>query len=99
MRKSGVAFDHEEHTLGICAAGVVMRDLLGNDIAISVPVPAQRFDQQQRIIAARCSPPRTALEQHLVRPRRDSRAAAWRTYRDSIQTYHMMGQAADAAAR
>ena len=42
-RKSGVAFDREEHTLGICAAGVVMRDLLGNDLAISVPVPAQRF--------------------------------------------------------
>ena len=33
VRKSGIAFDHEEHTLGICAAGVVMRDLLGNDIA------------------------------------------------------------------
>src|SRR4029450_10716941 len=41
VRKAGVAFDDEEHTLGICAAGVVLRDLAGNDLAISVPVPAQ----------------------------------------------------------
>src|SRR5262252_7767167 len=52
-RKSGVAFDREEHTVGICAAGVVMRDLLGNDVAISVPVPAQRFHAQEKVIAER----------------------------------------------
>ena len=43
MRKSGVAFDREEHTHGICAAGIAMNDLAGNYVAISVPVPAQRF--------------------------------------------------------
>ena len=48
VRKTGVAFDREEHTLGICAAGVVMRDPLGNDLAISVPVPAQRFTMRRR---------------------------------------------------
>ena len=47
VRKTGVAFDREEHTLGICAAGVALRDLLGNYVAISVPVPAQRFSEQQ----------------------------------------------------
>ena len=40
MRKTGVAFDREEHTSGICAAGVAIRDPLGNAVAISVPVPA-----------------------------------------------------------
>ena len=53
VRKNGVAFDREEHTLGICAAGVAMRDLLGNVVAISVPVPAQRFHDQQKLIAER----------------------------------------------
>ena len=43
VRRTGVAYDREEHTLGICAAGVALRDPLGNSVAISVPVPSQRF--------------------------------------------------------
>jgi len=65
-RRAGVAFDREEHTLGICAAGVVTRDLAGNAIAISVPVPAQRFRAQERRIAERLLATRRALEQHLA---------------------------------
>ena len=65
-RKSGIAFDREEHTVGICAAGVVMRDLLGNDVAISVPVPAQRFHAQEKLIAERLIATRRALEDHLA---------------------------------
>jgi DNA-binding IclR family transcriptional regulator len=66
VRKAGVAFDLEEHTLGICAAGVVTRDLLGNAIAISVPVPTQRFQRRQRLIAERLIATRRALEQQLA---------------------------------
>ena len=66
VRKSGVAFDREEHTLGICAAGVVLRDLVGNDLAISVPVPAQRFHAREKLIAERLLATRRALEEHLV---------------------------------
>jgi DNA-binding IclR family transcriptional regulator len=66
VRKSGVAFDLEEHTLGICAAGVVTRDLSGNDIAISVPVPTQRFHKHQKLIAERLIATRRALEEHLA---------------------------------
>jgi DNA-binding IclR family transcriptional regulator len=51
VRKTGVAFDREEHTLGICAAGVALRDALGNFVAVSVPVPAQRFKDNQDLIA------------------------------------------------
>lgn len=41
--KTGVAFDREEHTEGICAVGAAVGD--GNEAlaAISVPVPAPRF--------------------------------------------------------
>ena len=66
VRKSGVAFDREEHTLGICAAGVVMRDLLGNDVAISVPVPVQRFRTREKLIVERLLATRRALGEHLA---------------------------------
>jgi DNA-binding IclR family transcriptional regulator len=53
VRKTGVAIDREEHALGICAAGVITRDPAGNIVAISVPVPTQRFYKHQRTIVAR----------------------------------------------
>jgi DNA-binding IclR family transcriptional regulator len=62
-RKAGVAIDREEHTHGICAAGIAIRDPRGNLIAISVPVPAQRFYEHQRRIVARL----LATKQSLVR--------------------------------
>lgn len=51
IRKSGVAFDREEHTVGICAVGVALRDPVGNPIAISVPVPEPRFRGREHFIA------------------------------------------------
>jgi DNA-binding IclR family transcriptional regulator len=66
VRKTGVAFDREEHTQGICAAGVATRDPLGNVIAISVPVPAPRFYQHQRNIAAQLRATKEALERRLL---------------------------------
>jgi DNA-binding IclR family transcriptional regulator len=65
VRKSGVAYDREEHTLGICAAGVALRDLRGNFIAISVPVPTPRFEANQRKIAERLLATKRALEDHI----------------------------------
>ena len=66
VRKSGVAFDREEHSVGICAAGVVMRDPLGNDLAISVPVPTQRFYAQEKNIVQRLLATRRALDEQLA---------------------------------
>ena len=65
VRATGVAFDREEHTLGICAAGVALRDPLGNSVAISVPVPSQRFADQQAHIAARLLATKRAVESHM----------------------------------
>jgi DNA-binding IclR family transcriptional regulator len=65
-RKTGVAFDREEHTLGICAAGIAMRDLLGNFVAISVPVPVQRFHGQQGLLAERLLATMQTLQEYLV---------------------------------
>ncbi|MGA2893351.1 MAG: IclR family transcriptional regulator [Xanthobacteraceae bacterium] len=66
VRKTGVAFDREEHTLGICAVGVALQDPLGNSVAISVPVPAPRFYDRQDFIAKRLLATLRSLEDHFT---------------------------------
>lgn len=65
VRKSGVAHDREEHTLGVCAAGVALQDPLGNWVAISVPVPTLRFQNQHTMISERLLATKNALEAHM----------------------------------
>lgn len=65
VRRNGFALDREEHTLGICAAGVSMRDLLGDWVALSVPVPIQRFPQKQQRIAEALLATRAIMQSHL----------------------------------
>jgi DNA-binding IclR family transcriptional regulator len=48
IRASGVAFDREEHTEGICATGAVITGFGGPAAALSVPVPAARFLGRER---------------------------------------------------
>jgi DNA-binding IclR family transcriptional regulator len=43
IRAEGIAYDREEHTEGICAVGTTIRGLTGVAVAVSVPLPAQRF--------------------------------------------------------
>ena len=64
-RRNGVAYDREEHTLGICAVGVALQDPLGNSVAISVPVPSQRFPDRHTLIAERLMATKRALETHM----------------------------------
>lgn len=64
-RRTGVAFDCEEHTLGVCAVGVALHDPLGNAVAISVPVPIQRFPDRQNMIAERLLATKRALESRM----------------------------------
>jgi DNA-binding IclR family transcriptional regulator len=51
VRDTGVAFDLEEHTSGICAVGTTIREPFGTLVAVSVPVPRQRFDGRKTEIA------------------------------------------------
>jgi DNA-binding IclR family transcriptional regulator len=64
-RRDGAAYDREEHTLGICAVGVALHDPLGNPMAISVPVPSQRFEDRARLIAERLIATKKAMEAHM----------------------------------
>lgn len=65
VRRTGVAFDREEHTAGICAAGVALHDPLGNAVAVSVPVPSQRFMTQQTLFADRLLATKRSMEMHM----------------------------------
>jgi DNA-binding IclR family transcriptional regulator len=44
IREAGVAWDLNEHTEGISAAGFAFQDPIGLIYAISIPVPTHRFD-------------------------------------------------------
>jgi DNA-binding IclR family transcriptional regulator len=50
---SDVAFDRDEHTVGISAAGIAGRTVGGHIVAISVPAPTERFTAEEaRIVNA-----------------------------------------------
>ncbi len=50
IAKSGLAYDMEEHSVGICAIGTAFRDSLGREFSLSIPVPASRFpDKRQQL--------------------------------------------------
>jgi len=51
VRASKVAFDREEHTTGVSAAGIAVRDPFGALAAISVPMPTHRFAGREAEIA------------------------------------------------
>ncbi len=53
IRRTGIAFDRDEHTPGISAAAIAGRAVGDNVVAISVPAPTDRFcEKEQRIVAA-----------------------------------------------
>jgi len=57
-RATQVAFDREEHTAGISAAGIAIRDPFGALAAISVPIPTQRFEGREAEIVDALTAPR-----------------------------------------
>jgi DNA-binding IclR family transcriptional regulator len=53
VRAEGVAFDREEHTLGISAVGLALRTPLSELVSITIPVPTIRFvGNEQKLLAA-----------------------------------------------
>lgn len=53
VRRTGVAYDREEHTVGISAVGATIADAAGRIAAISIPVPAQRFAGNEGTLSER----------------------------------------------
>jgi DNA-binding IclR family transcriptional regulator len=50
VRAEGIAYDREEHSEGICAVGTTIRGLTGVAVAVSVPLPAQRFYGRETLL-------------------------------------------------
>ncbi len=51
VRAEGIAYDREEQTEGICAVGAVLPGVSEQLVAVSVPVPAQRFYRRESELA------------------------------------------------
>jgi DNA-binding IclR family transcriptional regulator len=51
-RRTGLAFDCEDHHAGICGVGVAVVDIDGSTASISVPMPAARFHEDPDIVTA-----------------------------------------------
>ena len=50
VRATGLAFDRDEHTAGISAAGIAGRLPGGHVVAVSVPAPTDRFAAREDVI-------------------------------------------------
>lgn len=48
VRETGVAFDRDQHTVGVSAVGAAFFDLQGDLYAISVPTPSSRFETHEK---------------------------------------------------
>lgn len=65
IRKTGIAYDHQEHLEGICAMGVALSDPYGRHIAVSIPVPAVRFYKNEKLIAQKLLKYKSIIEKAL----------------------------------
>jgi DNA-binding IclR family transcriptional regulator len=50
VRRSGLAFDRDEHTVGISAVGIAFRDWKGDFYGVSIPTPSARFARQETVL-------------------------------------------------
>ncbi|SPF78495.1 HTH-type transcriptional regulator SrpS [Pseudoprimorskyibacter insulae] len=50
IRRTGLAYDLDEHTQGICAVGFAFADWTGDLHSISVPVPTTRFEEIRDVV-------------------------------------------------
>ncbi len=67
VRESGVAFDREEHHLGISAVGTTLQNPYGLAVAASVPVPSTRFVDREDEIVEQVLRARQRIEEHFGR--------------------------------
>ena len=65
VRASGVAYDHQEHTLGVSAVGTAVHDAGGSMAAITVPMPAARLEGSEERVATQLLRARDALQRAL----------------------------------
>ena len=68
VRGTGVAYDHQEHTLGVSAVGAAVHDAGGAMAAITVAMPAARLEGQEERIAAELLRTRDEIQKAVATP-------------------------------
>jgi DNA-binding IclR family transcriptional regulator len=63
VHQTGLAYDLDEHTPGICAIGIGFRDGFGECYAISVPIPRSRFAAQRAAVELSLTRARATVDQ------------------------------------
>lgn len=66
IRAKGIAVDAQEHSIGICAIGIAVRDKAHQYYAISIPVPSVRFAQCRARCERALNKEREALQRVLM---------------------------------
>jgi DNA-binding IclR family transcriptional regulator len=60
-RRAGLAFDNDEHVVGVTAVAIGARDPYGSVFALSIPVPTQRFQELRDAVLETLLDARTEL--------------------------------------
>jgi len=50
VRRTGVAYDNQEHSIGISAVGAVVRDAHVAVAAVTIPLPSQRYEGNEQTL-------------------------------------------------
>lgn len=67
VRATGIAFDREEHTVGISAVGTKLDNPYGLSVALSIPAPTTRFVDREADLAEALAAGRRVIEAQLCR--------------------------------
>jgi DNA-binding IclR family transcriptional regulator len=66
--KSGVAYDDQEHSEGICAVGIACLDSIGREYSLSIPVPASRWASKRQLLSKLLKKTKADLLEQIERP-------------------------------
>jgi DNA-binding IclR family transcriptional regulator len=66
--KSGLAYDLEEHSEGICAVGTAFLDSIGREYSLSIPVPASRWPSKRQLLSKLLKKAKADLIEQMATP-------------------------------
>lgn len=68
VEKSELAYDLEEHSMGICAVGTAFLDALGREYSLSIPVPTARFEGKRHALSKLLKKTKVDLLERILGP-------------------------------
>jgi DNA-binding IclR family transcriptional regulator len=68
VRRTGLAYDLEEYTIGVCACGAYVRSIMGDVVSIAAVVTKEHWDEHSESIVASVIRARDAAQAALGTP-------------------------------